>query len=84
VESTAKRVRLAMAIILAVAGLIMVVATPFLVQSALDPMLQGLTKIAAEDPRFASGPSLMAIFYPLCRALIMVAGVTSILIATPL
>jgi len=84
VETTAKKNRAVMAAILVVAGLFMIAATPFLVQSALDPMLQRLMEKAAQDPNYASGPMLMATFYPLCRALIMVAGVTSILIAYPL
>jgi len=84
VKDTAKKNRLIMAVLLVGAGLFMVAIAPSLVQSTLDPMLEGLMKKVAEDPSYASGPTLMAIFYPLCRALIMVAGVTSVLIAYPL
>ncbi|RLC73836.1 MAG: hypothetical protein DRI81_14635 [Chloroflexi bacterium] len=83
-KDTARKNRSIMAILLVGAGLFMVAVVPFLVQSTLDPMLQGLMKKVAEDPSYASGPMLMAIFSPLCRALIMVAGVTAILIAYPL
>jgi hypothetical protein len=70
-----------MAALLVAAGLSMVAAAPFLVQSTLDPMLKGLNEKAAANPRYASGPTLMAIFYPLWRALIFVAGVTCVTIA---
>lgn len=81
---THPRNRLAMAVVLVVAGIFMIVAAPFLVQSTLDPMLEGLMERAAQDPGFASGPKLMATFYPLWRALIFVAGVAIIVMAYPL
>ncbi|MGC9333566.1 MAG: hypothetical protein ACP5JJ_05415 [Anaerolineae bacterium] len=82
-NKTSKTNRRIMAILLVAAGLFMIAVAPFLVQSTLDPMLEGLMKRAAEDPRFASGPTLMAIFYPLWRALIMVAGVACLVLALP-
>jgi len=83
-KDTAKKNRLIMAILLVVAGIFMIAAAPFLVESTLDPMLKGLMKKVAEDARYASGPTLMATFYPLWRAFILVAGVVSIVIAYPL
>jgi hypothetical protein len=76
--------RTIMAALLVVAGLFMVAGAPFLVQSTLDPMLEGLMEKAAANPRYASGPALMAIFYPLWRALIFVAGIACIIIAPAL
>jgi hypothetical protein len=73
-----------MAVILVVAGLFMVAAAPFLVESTLDPMMVGLMEQAAANPRYASGPGLMAVFYPLWRALIFVAGIVSIIMAYPI
>ncbi|MGD2164208.1 MAG: hypothetical protein PVH50_01630 [Anaerolineae bacterium] len=80
-ENISQKNRTIMAALLVIAGLFMVVAAPFLVQSTLDPMLKGLNEKAAANPRYASGPTLMAIFYPLWRALIFVAGVTCVTIA---
>jgi len=82
-KDTSKSNHLVMVILLVGAGIFMITVAPFLVQSTLDPMLQGLMKKVAEDPRYASGPTLMAIFYPLWRALILVAGVTCLVIAYP-
>jgi len=83
-ENISQTNRTTMAVLLVMAGLFMVAAAPFLVQSTLDPMLKGLMEKAAASPRYASGPALMAIFYPLWRALIFVAGVTVIGVAYPL
>ncbi len=76
--------RTIMAASLIAGGLFMVAAAPFLVQSTLDPMLKGLMAKAAANPTYASGPMLMAIFYPLWRAVIFVAGVVCIVIARAL
>lgn len=83
-KNTSQNTRLLMAVLLVAAGIFMLIAAPFLVQSTLDPMLEGLVKKAAQDPGFASGPTLMANFYSLWRALIFVAGVAMIVIAYPL
>ncbi len=83
-KSTSQNTRLLMAVVLVAAGIFMLAVAPFLVQSTLDPMLDGLVKKAAQDPSFASGPVLMANFYSLWRALIFVAGVAVIVIAYPL
>lgn len=81
-NKTSRANRRIMAILLVAAGLFMIAVASFLVQLTLDPMLEDL-KEAAEDPRFASGPTLMAILYPLWRALIMVAGVACVVLALP-
>ena len=83
-KETPQNTRLLMAVVLVAAGIFMLVAAPFLVQSTLDPMLDGLVKKATQDPGFASGPVLMANFYSLWRALIFVAGMAVIVIAYPL
>jgi uncharacterized integral membrane protein len=70
-----------MAALLIVAGLFLVAATPLLLQSALDPTLEAMMKEAAANPQHASGPTLVAIAFPLWRALIFAAGVTSVTIA---
>ncbi len=80
-QNIPQKYRTIMAALLIAAGLFMVAVAPFLVQSTLDPMLEGLMEKAAEDPMYASGPRLMAIFYPLWRAVIFVAGVTCIVVA---
>ncbi len=83
-KETSQNARSVMAIVLVAAGIFMLAAAPFLVQSTLDPMLDGLVRKAAQDPGFASGPVLMANFYSLWRALIFVAGVAVIVLAFPL
>jgi hypothetical protein len=83
-EDTSQKNRTIMTALLVTAGLFMVAAAPFLVQSTLDPMLESLMEKASAEPRYASGPMLMAVFYPLWRALIFVAGVTAIVVAYPL
>jgi len=79
-----QRNRTTTAILLIAAGLFMAVAAPLLLQSALDATLHALVEEAAANPQHASGPNLVAISFPLWRALIFVVGAASIAIAYPL
>ncbi len=83
-KETPRGNRIAMSLLLVAAGIFMIAVVPSLVQSTLDPMLQGLMRKAAQDPNYASGPGLMTTFYTLWRALIVCAGIVAIVIAHPL
>ena len=63
-------------------GLFMFVIIPFMIQTSLTLVLEGL--IAHIDdgfPAFSSGIGLFGFFYPVWRALIFVAGVTLVVIS---
>jgi hypothetical protein len=79
-----QRNRTTMTTLLVVAGLFMVTIAPFLIQSGLDATLQALVEEAAANPQHASGPNLVALSFPLWRALIFVVGVVAIAITYPL
>ncbi len=76
--------RTIMAMSLFAAGLFLVGAAPFLVQSTLQPTLEAMVKEAASNPQHASGPNLLAIAFPFWRALIFVTGATSVAVVYPL
>lgn len=81
-KETSQTNRTIMSIIAILVGLLMMAAIPFLVQTALDRVLHGLTDhIEAGNPTFASGINLFDLTYPAWRAIIFVAGIALIVIS---
>jgi hypothetical protein len=82
-QATPQKNRTAMAVVAVVIGLLMVTVIPFMVQTSLERVLVHLmAHIADGNPAFTSGLTLFDLFYPVWRAVIFVAGVTLIVIAT--
>ena len=82
-QATPQKNRTVMAVIAVVIGLLMVTVIPFIVQTSLERVLVHLmAHIAAGNPAFTSGLTLFDFFYPVWRAVIFVAGVTLLVIAT--
>lgn len=72
------------AVVVVIAGLLMVTVVPVVTQLSLDAVLVNLTKAIADKPPLASGPALFTFFFPLLRALVFVAGIGLLVIARPL
>jgi len=82
-QATPQKNRTVMAVIAVVIGLLMVTVIPFIVQTSLERVLVHLmAHIADGNPAFTSGLTLFDLFYPVWRAVIFVAGVTLLVIAT--
>jgi len=81
-KETAPKNRTIMSVIAIVIGLLMAAVIPFLVQTSLDRVLQGLTDhVNAGNPTFKSGIPIFDLFYPIWRAVIFVAGIALIVIS---
>lgn len=81
-KETALKNRTIMSVIAIVIGLLMAAVIPFLVQTSLDRVLQGLTDhVNAGNPTFKSGIPIFDLFYPIWRAVIFVAGIALIVIS---
>lgn len=81
-QKTSQGNRTIMAVIAVVVGLLMTGVVPFIVQTSLVRVLQGLIEhVDAGNPTFASGVPLFDILYPAWRALIFVAGAALIVIS---
>jgi len=82
-QATPQKNRTVMSVIAVVIGLLMVTVIPFIVQTSLERVLVHLmAHIADGNPAFTSGLTLFDLFYPVWRAVIFVAGVTLLVIAT--
>jgi hypothetical protein len=82
-KQTPQKNRTIMAVIAVIIGLLMVAVIPFIVQTSLERVLVHLMEhIDAGNPTFTSGLKLFDFFYPVWRAVIFVAGVTLIVIAS--
>jgi len=82
-QATPQKTRTVMAVIAVVIGLLMVTVIPIMVQTSLERVLINLiAHIDAGNPAFTSGLTLFDLFYPVWRAVIFVAGVTLLVIAT--
>jgi hypothetical protein len=79
-----KNTRLVLALTAVVIGLFLIIAVPFIVQTALDRVLSTLLKVAEKQPQYSSGLTLFAFFYPLWRSFCFVAGITLLAIAWPI
>ena len=71
-----------LAVIAVLVGLFLIAAVPFLVQTALERILNELLIVIQDRPQFSSGITLFSLFYPLWRALAFVAGI-SLLVSAP-
>jgi len=81
-KETAQKNRTVMSIIAIVIGLLMAYLIPFIVQTSLERVLVALlAHIEAGHPTFTSGPKLFDFFYPIWRAVIVVAGAALIIIS---
>lgn len=81
-KETALKNRTIMSVIAIVIGLLMATVVPFLVQTSLDRVLQGLIDhVNAGNPTFKSGIPIFDLFYPIWRAVIFVAGIALIVIS---
>ncbi len=74
--------RKVLAIVAIIVGLFCAIIAPILVQTSLDRVLTSLLNVVKDKPQFNSGIVLFGLFYPIWRALIFVAGITLIAIAS--
>jgi hypothetical protein len=79
-----KNTRLVLAILAVTIGIFLIIAVPFIVQTALDRVLTALLKVIEKEPQFSSGLTLFSFFYPLWRSFCFVAGITLLAIARPI
>ncbi len=81
-NETPQKNRTIMSIIVIVVGLLMVAVIPFIVQTSLENVLTDLIiHIEAGNPAFSSGIPLFDLFYPVWRAVILVAGAALLVIS---
>ena len=81
-NETPQKNRTIMSIIVIVVGLLMVAVIPFIVQTSLENVLTDLIiRIEAGYPAFSSGIPLFDLFYPVWRAVILVAGAALLVIS---
>lgn len=75
------RARLYLAILIAVFGLFVVIAAPFLIQGSLDAILARVVPQIAKEPSMAMTAKLLPIFFFMMRAIDIVAGITLLVTA---
>lgn len=83
-ETTSRQARMMMGGLCILVGLFLLVAAPLIVQTSLERVLGALLEVSEAEPKYSSGIALFNLFYPLWRALGIVAGVTLLVIAYPL
>ena len=83
-QDTPRNTRLIIAVIAVIAGLFLITAAPFIIQTSLERVLSELLIVIEDRPQFASGITLFSLFYPLWRALAFVAGITLLAIVSPI
>jgi hypothetical protein len=68
----------------ALVGIFLILASPLIVQTSLERVINALVEVSKEQPKYASGITLFNLFFPLWRALGFVAGVTLLVAAYPM
>ncbi len=81
-KDTSRNTRLFLAILAVIVGLFMVAVAPVLIQISMERVVAALVEVSKDKPAYSSGILIFSYTYPLYRALIFVAGVTLILLAS--
>jgi len=80
-KETSQNTRFILTVLAVIIGLFLIAAAPFIVQTSLERVLNELTIVMEEQPKYGSGIPLFSLFYPLWRAIGFVAGITLLAIA---
>jgi len=80
-KQTSQNTRLIFTVLAVVIGLFLIAASPFIVQTSLERVLNELLIVSKDQPQYSSGIALFSLLYPLWRAVGFVAGITLLVIS---
>ena len=80
-KQTSQNTRLIFTVLAVAIGLFLIAASPFIVQTSLERVLNELLIVSKDQPQYSSGIALFSLLYPLWRAVGFVAGITLLVIS---